>query len=207
MCLPLLLQCLLNHWCRPHCLDCVALCLDLEGFLLSVLLVEKKRRGQYQTPIMPQRRVKKYTRETCLLKWKAICQCFVGSHQHQAFLSDCNAKHVNWHQMLPVSVENIVAVDVMFAPYEFPTFSVEGTILVSRTSLWNAPENMQLTTTTSPAWGKGGLLENVGGVQEQRKSPMCLLILIVPLACSLLYKQRISAWGQLTNGGNGVSER
>ena len=94
--------------------------LRLEGILLSVLPVEKKHRGQYQTLIMPQRRVKQYTRETLLLKWKATCRFFVRSNHHQAFLHDCNTKHVHRHQVLSVSVEAIVVVDVMFALDEFP---------------------------------------------------------------------------------------
>ena len=154
---------------------------------------------------MPQRRVKQYTRETFLLKWKATCCFFVRSNHNQAFLRDCNTKHVHRHQVLSISVETIVVVDVMFAPSEFPTFSVEVIILVSRTSLWDAPENMQLTTAATPSGGKGELLENVGGVKGQRKSSMCLSI--VPPTCSMLYKKRISACDQLTNGGNGVSQR
>lgn len=169
-----------------------------------MLPVGKKRRGQYQTPIMPQRRAKQSTRETFLLKWEATCRFFVRSNHNQAFLRDCNTQHVHRHQVLSVSVETIVVVDVMFAPSEFPPFSVEVSILVSRTSLWYAPENTQRTTAATPSGGKGQLLENVGGVQGQSESSMCLSVM--PPTCSLLFKQRISACDQLTNGGNGVSE-
>lgn len=186
MCLPLLLRCLLNHWCRPHCLDCVALCPNLEGFLPPVLLIEKKHRDQYKNPIMPQRRVKQYTRET-FLKWKATCQCFVGSSHHQASLRDCNAKHVHWHQMLPVSVEHIVVVDVMFAPSESRVLGGSHNSGVEDVSMG--------CVTTSPMWAKGNFW----------KTSMCLSI--IPPTCSLLYKQRISACGRFSNPGNGVSER